>query len=66
MNLKMKYLMKIRILLPLMLAFILVSGCSSGSYTTYRCPMKCEGEKNYGKAGECPVCHMELEGVDTN
>ena len=26
----------------------------------YRCPMKCEGEKTYDKAGKCPVCNMKL------
>ena len=35
----------------------------SESTTNYACPMKCEGEKTYGEAGECPVCHMDLEGV---
>lgn len=29
----------------------------------YACPMKCEGEKTYDKAGECPKCHMDLEEV---
>ena len=26
----------------------------------YSCPMKCEGEKNYDKAGKCPKCGMDL------
>lgn len=26
----------------------------------YQCPMKCEGDKTYAKAGKCPVCNMEL------
>jgi hypothetical protein len=26
----------------------------------YRCPMGCEGEKAYSKAGKCPVCRMAL------
>lgn len=29
----------------------------------YACPMKCEGEKTYDAAGECPICHMDLEEV---
>jgi Cu+-exporting ATPase len=29
----------------------------------YHCPMHCEGEKNYDKAGDCPVCGMNLEKV---
>jgi hypothetical protein len=27
--------------------------------------MKCEGSKTYKKAGTCPVCNMDLEGVKT-
>jgi acetolactate decarboxylase len=29
----------------------------------YKCPMKCEGEKTYGKPGKCPVCKMDLEEI---
>ena len=29
--------------------------------TAYYCPMKCEGEKTYKKAGKCPVCNMNLK-----
>lgn len=29
----------------------------------YACPMKCEGEKTYPQAGQCPVCGMDLEVV---
>ena len=27
----------------------------------YQCPMKCEGDKTYDKAGKCPVCNMNLK-----
>ena len=27
---------------------------------TYYCPMQCEGDKVYGKDGDCPVCGMDL------
>jgi Cu2+-exporting ATPase len=27
---------------------------------TYYCPMHCEGDKTYNKAGDCPVCGMDL------
>lgn len=27
---------------------------------TYYCPMHCEGDKTYNKAGSCPVCGMDL------
>ena len=30
----------------------------------YQCPMKCEGEKTYEKAGTCPVCGMDLKPVE--
>ncbi len=29
----------------------------------YECPMKCEGDKTYSKAGKCPVCNMNLKEV---
>ena len=29
----------------------------------YGCPMKCEGNKTYAKAGKCPVCKMNLKAV---
>ena len=28
--------------------------------TAYHCPMKCEDDKTYDKAGKCPVCGMDL------
>ncbi len=31
--------------------------------TKYQCPMKCEGDKTYSKAGKCPVCNMNLKEV---
>lgn len=30
----------------------------------YYCPMKCEGDKTYDKAGECPKCGMDLVVVE--
>lgn len=32
----------------------------SNSQGKYYCPMHCEGEKVYDKAGDCPVCGMDL------
>ena len=29
--------------------------------SVYQCPMKCEGEKTFKKAGKCPVCNMKLK-----
>ena len=29
----------------------------------YQCPMKCEGDKTYDKAGKCPKCNMNLVKV---
>ena len=29
--------------------------------TIYQCPMKCEGDKTYAKAGKCPQCGMNLK-----
>jgi len=30
----------------------------------YQCPMKCEGDKTYTEAGQCPVCKMNLKKVE--
>ena len=38
-------------------------GKTQNKATTYVCPMKCEGEKTYDKAGTCPKCGMALEEV---
>lgn len=29
--------------------------------SVYQCPMKCEGDKTYSKAGKCPKCNMNLK-----
>lgn len=29
----------------------------------YQCPMKCEGDKTYDKAGKCPKCGMNLKAI---
>jgi len=34
--------------------------------TVYYCPMKCEGEKSYSKAGKCPECNMKLKAKVTD
>jgi len=31
--------------------------------SVYQCPMKCEGEKTYDKAGKCPKCGMNLKEI---
>lgn len=36
----------------------------NGEQNAYFCPMKCEGDKTYHKAGNCPVCGMHLKQVD--
>lgn len=56
-------LKKVALTVPLALS-IFISACQSRQYTKYQCPMKCEGEKTYKKADHCPVCEMELEGVE--
>lgn len=37
-----------------------VTGLSEDAVGKYYCPMHCEGEKVYDKAGDCPVCGMHL------
>ncbi len=39
---------------------------TAASKTTYQCPMKCEGNKVYTKAGTCPKCKMDLETLMTS
>lgn len=34
-----------------------------GEHAMYQCPMKCEGDKMYEEAGQCPECGMDLEEV---
>ena len=29
----------------------------------YQCSMKCEGEKTYNVAGQCPECKMDLKEI---
>lgn len=36
-------------------------GTAAVAATSYYCPMKCEGEKTYSKAGKCPECNMNLK-----
>ncbi len=31
----------------------------------YYCPMRCEGDKTYDKPGDCPVCGMHLNKVES-
>ena len=30
----------------------------------YQCPMKCEGDKTYSEASQCPTCGMDLKEVE--
>ena len=57
---------KTSIILPILSLLFLTSlnSCSSTpeKFSTYECPMQCEN-KTYDKAGTCPVCEMDLEGV---
>lgn len=37
---------------------------SDEEHAQYQCPMKCEGDKTYDEAGECPKCGMDLKEVE--
>lgn len=37
---------------------------SNSAQGKYYCPMHCEGEKVYDKAGDCPVCGMDLVAME--
>lgn len=63
-----KNILSIATLLILTLGFAACSNNSEKTSTeqstnseTYQCPMQCEGDKTYEKAGQCPVCKMDLE-----
>ena len=36
----------------------------SGMVVAFTCPMKCEGEKTYAEAGNCPKCGMGLKKME--
>ena len=69
----MKKMLTIAVLVALVAVTIFaISGCGKNQETTtvekpaeqaaeqYACSMKCEAEKTYAKAGNCPVCGMAL------
>lgn len=59
--------MKKLLFLPLFVATLMVASCTgSKSISSYQCPMKCEGAKTYEQPGTCPVCGMELEGIESS
>lgn len=53
----------------LFMGSVAITSCNSGETKTevkdasavYKCPMKCEGDKTYDKAGKCPKCGMDLK-----
>lgn len=53
------------IFVSLLLVFLLTAGCGSKKYVAWQCPMKCEDNKTYAASGKCPVCEMDLEGLET-
>lgn len=40
------------------------SSIQNKEMATYQCPMDCEKGKTYDKAGQCPVCNMDLEKIN--
>jgi len=56
---------KILLFVPLIVLTFSTTSCSdTKEYEAYTCPMECEGTKTYDKPGTCPVCEMDLEGVE--
>lgn len=52
---------------------IVMAGCNNSTNTgseqteekaMYQCPMDCEKGKTHNKAGQCPVCGMDLEKAE--
>lgn len=44
-------------------AVVPANGGATISAVKYQCPMKCEGEKTYDTAGQCPLCKMDMKEV---
>ena len=42
---------------------LVVASDSAG--VKYQCPMQCEGDTAYTTPGQCPVCEMDLEKVES-
>ena len=55
--------MKFVLIISFFSALFLTSSCTNSTEKSkgYACPMECEGKKIYEKAGQCPVCEMDLE-----
>lgn len=57
-----KYILTVTTLIILQLGFI---ACSSNrKIVAYECPMHCQADTVYSNAGTCPVCKMELTGIE--
>ena len=60
---------QIKIILSMAIAFSCFTAINAQSTKTpadsvvYQCPMKCEGDKTYDKAGKCPICNMSLKAI---
>jgi hypothetical protein len=48
-----------------LLLLLTAAGCGGKKYAAYQCPMKCEEGKTYPSPGKCPVCEMDLAGIET-
>lgn len=72
----MKKLLALVVLIALVAAATFgVTGCKKGEEAAvekkveetveqYACSMKCEGDKTYSNAGNCPICGMALKKVE--
>ena len=48
----------------IVVGFALTSCNGSKKFVAFQCPMNCQTDTAYANAGKCPVCKMDLEGVD--
>lgn len=51
----------------LLIAFVIqIIACSNKSnHIAYQCPMECQIDTVFKYEGKCPICKMELIGIDT-
>jgi len=48
----------------LLVGFTLSSCNGSKTFVAYQCPMNCQSDTAYLNAGKCPVCEMDMDGVE--
>ncbi|MFN8154674.1 MAG: heavy metal-binding domain-containing protein [Bacteroidia bacterium] len=52
--------------IAVVIAMYVTSSCTQEKvYAAWGCPMQCQPDTVYTSAGKCPVCKMDLDGLET-